>query len=122
MLHVPTKERVPALHEQWNAVDFAKILRLPTAYLCIGQSNSIMSSSGAQGHEGLWERGRAPGGNLGNTIRLIGACRETSTRIVWFRYEIFREHYVGTELDRRSTATGRRESRGAANRRRAMRT
>ena len=46
---------IPPLHPQWAALDLAAILALPTAWLCIGQSNSIMSSTGAQSAERLWE-------------------------------------------------------------------
>lgn len=92
--------KVPALHPQWASLDFAEILSLPTAYLPIGQSNSILSSFGAQSGERLWERGRRPGGSIGNTIRLSAACRDAGIRFVWFSYEIFREHYPGTPMDR----------------------
>lgn len=94
------QSKVPQLHPQWAALDFGKILSLPTAWLSIGQSNSILSSFGAQSHERLWERGRKPGGSIGNTLKLAAACRAASARVVWFRYEIFRGDYPGTPMDR----------------------
>jgi nicotinamidase-related amidase len=93
-------KKVPALHPQWSALDFVDILSLPTAWLAIGQSNSILSSSGAQSSEGLWERARKPGGSLENTLKLTSACHDAEVRVVWFRYEIFRDSYPGTAMDR----------------------
>lgn len=98
--HADQESRVPALHEQWAPLDFAEILSLPTAYLSIGQSNSILSNFGAQSGERLWERGRQPGGAIGKTVRLVEASRDAGVRVVWFKYEIFREQYPGTAMDR----------------------
>jgi nicotinamidase-related amidase len=92
--------KIAALHPQWASLDFVEMLRLPTAHLCIGQSNSILSDFGAQSGEGLWERGRKPGGSIGNTVKLVNACRTANANLVWFRYEIFRQHYPGTLMDR----------------------
>jgi nicotinamidase-related amidase len=91
---------IPLPHPQWAALDLPAILALPTAWLCIGQSNSIMSSTGAQSAERLWQRGREPGGALGNTVRLAAACRVAAKRVVWFRYDFFRDDYPGTPMDR----------------------
>ncbi len=92
--------KIPAMHPQWASLDLAEILSLPTAYLPIGQSNSILSSFGAQGGERLWERGRRPDGSIGNTIRLIASCRDAGVKFIWFKYEIFRDQYPGTPMDR----------------------
>lgn len=92
--------KVPALHPQWSSLDLAEILSLPTAYIPIGQSNSILSSFGAQSGERLWERGRRPGGSIGNTLRLISSARDAGLKLVWPTYEIFRDHYPGTPMDR----------------------
>jgi nicotinamidase-related amidase len=93
-------EKIPTLHPQWNALDFVEILSLPTAWLSIGQSNSILSSFGAQSSEGLWERSRKPGSSIGNTLKLASTCRNAGVRVIWFRYEIFRDGYPGTAMDR----------------------
>jgi nicotinamidase-related amidase len=92
-------EKIPALHPQWRPLNFGEILSLPTAWLAIGQSNSILSSFGAQSAERLWERARTPGGSIGNTLKLAAACRGAGVRIIWFRYEIFRDSYPGTAMD-----------------------
>ena len=73
-------EKIPTLHPQWNALDFVDILSLPTAWLSIGQSNSILSSFGAQSSEGVWERARRPGGSIGNTLKLASTCRDVGVR------------------------------------------
>ena len=52
---------------------------LPTAYLAIGYANSILSPKGAQAAERLWERGRMPGGAIGNTVKLVHAVARTAT-------------------------------------------
>lgn len=93
-------DKIPPLHPQWSSLDFSRILALPAAWLSIGQSNSILSSFGAQSAEGLWDRGRRPGGSIGNTLTLANACRQAGVKVVWFRYEIFRDSYPGTEMDR----------------------
>jgi nicotinamidase-related amidase len=93
-------EKIPTLHAQWSSLDFKDILSLPTAWLSIGQSNSILSSFGAQSSEGLWERARTPGGSISNTVNLAAACRNAQVRLIWFRYEIFRDSYPGTVMDR----------------------
>ena len=60
--------KVPDRHPQWEKLNLAEMLALPTAYLAIGYANSILSPKGAQAGERLWERGRMPGGAIGNTI------------------------------------------------------
>ena len=94
------KSKIPELHPQWAGVDFAEILSLPSAYLAIGYSNSILARFGAQSGERLWERTRLPGGALGNTIKLIHACRDAGMHLFWTRYEIFRQSFPQTPMDR----------------------
>lgn len=92
--------KIPAPHPQWANVDLAEILSLPSVLMPIGQSNSILTEFGAQAGERLWERGRRPGGSLGNTIKLVAACRDTDIRVVWTRYEIFRQSFPQTPMDK----------------------
>lgn len=94
------ESKIPELHPQWKGVDLAHILTLPTAYVAIGYSNSILSESGAQSHERLWERGRRPGGSIGNTVKMVHTCRDAGIRLFWTKYEIFRQHYPQTPLDK----------------------
>ncbi|MBX9788969.1 MAG: cysteine hydrolase [Pirellulales bacterium] len=94
------QSKVPKLHDQWSGVDLAEVLKEPTAYLAIGYSNSILSHFGAQAGERLWERGRLPGGSIGNTVKLVHAVRNADIRIVWTKYEIFRQSYPQTPLDK----------------------
>lgn len=91
--------KIPELHEQWANVDLAEILSLPSAFVPIGYSNSILSDFGAQAGERLWERGRRPGGSIGNTIKLIHACRGAGMPFFWTKYEIFRQQYPQTPMD-----------------------
>ena len=92
---------------------------MPTAYLAIGYSNSILSSFGAQAHERLWERTRLPGGALGNTVKLIHAGRDAGMHLFFTRYEIFRQSFPqSADGPSRSTTTGPPERRtGPTNRR-----
>ena len=76
---------LPAAHPQWEKLDLAALLALPTAYLAIGYANNILSPQGANAHERLWERGRLPGGSICNSIKLVQACREAGNRIFWTR-------------------------------------
>ena len=92
--------RVPASHEQWAKLDLAEILALPTAYLAVGYANSILSPTGAQAHEQLWKRGRLPGGAIGNTIKLVHACRAVGNRMIWTKYRIFRQEYPQSPMDK----------------------
>ena len=94
------QSKLPELHPQWANADLAAILALPTAYLAIGYSNSILSRQGAQAHEGLWERARRPGGVLGNTLKVVHTARAAQTKVVWTRYEIFRQSYPQSPLDK----------------------
>jgi len=91
---------IPDLHPQWATANLEEIFSLPTAYLAIGYSNSILSQAGAQAHERLWERARRPGGALLNTVKLVHAAREAAAKVFWTRYEIFRKGYPQSPLDK----------------------
>jgi nicotinamidase-related amidase len=90
---------IPALHEQWQSLNFAHILAYPAAFIPIGQANSLLSPNGAQHYEKLWERCRRKGGVLDNTLRLAETCRAANIKMIWFRYEIFRDQYPATLMD-----------------------
>lgn len=92
--------KVPELHPQWANVDLAEILSLPSVYLPIGYANSTLSEFGAQAGERLWERGRQPGGSIVNSVKLVHACREAGMRIFWSKYEIFRQNYPQSPMDK----------------------
>jgi nicotinamidase-related amidase len=92
--------KIPELHPQWANVDLAEILSLPTAYIPIGNANSTLSEAGAQAGERLWERGRLPGGAIGNTVKMVHACRAAGIRLFWNKYEIFRQRYPQTPMDK----------------------
>jgi nicotinamidase-related amidase len=94
------QSKVPERHPQWANLDLEEILALPSAYLGIGYSNSILSDFGAQAGERLWERGRLPGGCIGNSIKLIHACRAAGYRFFWTKYEIFRRDFPQTPMDK----------------------
>lgn len=66
----------------------------------MGYSNSLLSETGAQAHERLWERARRPGGVIGNTLKLVHAARNASAKVFWTRYEIFRQKYPQSPLDK----------------------
>jgi nicotinamidase-related amidase len=90
---------IPQRHPQWKNLDLANLLTSPTAFIPIGQANSLLSPDGAQKDERLWERCRRKGGVLDNTLRLAKAAREVGCKMVWFRYEIFRKRYPATAID-----------------------
>jgi nicotinamidase-related amidase len=92
--------KLPERHAQWQQLDLAEILTLPTAYLAIGYSNSLLSPKGALVHERLWERGRMPGGALHNTVKLVQAARDHGVRMVWTKYPLFRQEYPQTAMDK----------------------
>lgn len=94
------KSKIPELHEQWSNVDFFDILTLPTAYVPIGYANSTLSDFGAQADERLWERTRLPGGAIGNTIKVIHAARDAGYHLFWDQYEIFRQDFPQTPMDK----------------------
>ena len=87
-------------HEQWNELDVAAVLGLPTLLLVIGQSKSILTNTGAQSHERLWERARQENGTLPNTLKLVAATRKAGHRVAWTSYEVFRQSYTQTMVDK----------------------
>jgi nicotinamidase-related amidase len=103
-LRQPDIHAIPAygyrLHPQWEKLDLAEVLALPTLLLVIGQSNSIMTSSGAQAHERIWQRARRENGSLSNTLKLADAVRQAGHRVAWTSYEIFRQEYPQTLVDK----------------------
>lgn len=94
------KSKIPDMHRQWADVDFVDILSMPTAYLTIGYSNSILAEFGAQSGEGLWQRTRLPGGAMGNTTKLVQTCWDADIRLFWTKYEIFRQQFPQTPMDK----------------------
>jgi nicotinamidase-related amidase len=91
---------IPDPHPQWANVDLAEILALGAAYLPIGYANSTLSDFGAQAAEKLWQRGRKPGGLIGNAVKLVHACREVGMPIIWDKYEICRKKYPQSPMDK----------------------
>jgi nicotinamidase-related amidase len=88
------------LHPQWDNLDLVEVLSLRSLLLVIGQSNSIMTSTGAQAHERIWERARRHNGPLHNTLRLAKAVRQGGNFVAWTSYEIFRQDYPQTLVDK----------------------
>jgi nicotinamidase-related amidase len=86
---------VPPLPEQWNTLDFNKIFSEHTAFVSISQCNSLFSPKGVQGGERQWERG-----TIEKTITVAKACREAGMKFFWIGYNVFRDHYSMTDLDR----------------------
>ncbi|QMU61288.1 MAG: isochorismatase family protein [Gammaproteobacteria bacterium] len=86
---------VPELPEQWASLDLVKILAQPAAFVSISQCNSLYKPEGAQGDEKQWERG-----TLENTIKVANACRAADMKFFWIGYDVFREDYPMTDLDR----------------------
>jgi len=86
---------VPELPEQWENLDIVKILAQPAAFISISQCNSLYRPEGVQGGEKQWERG-----TLENTIKVANACREADMKFFWIGYDVFREDYPMTELDK----------------------
>lgn len=86
---------VPDLPEQWKNLDIANILSQPAAFVSISQCNSLYKPEGAQGGEKQWERG-----TLENTIKVANACRDVGMKFFWIGYDVFREDYPMTALDK----------------------
>ena len=86
---------VPELPDQWADLDLVNILAQPAAFISISQCNSLYKPEGAQGGEKQWERG-----TLENTVKVAKACREAGMKFFWIGYDVFRENYPMTELDR----------------------
>ncbi len=89
-----------ALHPQWDSLDIGALLQLPTAVLIIDATNSVLSPEGAQTETRLWERSRGPKGSVAAIKQLVGAARPSGAKVIWFRYEYFRDHYPATPMDR----------------------
>lgn len=87
--------KVPELPEQWKSLDLVKILAQPSAFVSISQCNSLYKAEGAQGGEKQWERG-----TLENTIKVAKVCREVGMKFFWIGYDVFREDYPMTLLDK----------------------
>jgi nicotinamidase-related amidase len=87
-------------HEQWKSLDLTAMMALPTLLLVIGQSNSIMTAAGAQAHERIWERARYENGTLPNTLKLVSAVRDAGHKVAWTSYEVFRQDYPQTMVDK----------------------
>jgi|TARA_B110000238_G_C16046072_1_gene403964 nicotinamidase-related amidase len=86
---------VPELPEQWKNLDWVNILAQPAAFVSISQCNSLYRPEGAQSDEKQWERG-----TLENTIKVAKACREAQMKFFWIGYDVFREDYPMTDLDK----------------------
>ncbi len=86
---------VPELPEQWENLDIVNILAQPAAFVSISQCNSLYKPEGVQGGEKQWERG-----TLENTIKVAKACREADMKFFWIGYDVFREDYPMTALDK----------------------
>jgi len=89
----------PDLHPQWQSLDFVRLLALPSAFLIIDPTNSLLSEGGAQTKTGLWQRANVPDGPVDKTRKLVLSLRSHGTRIVWLRYEYLRDHYPATPMD-----------------------
>lgn len=87
--------KVPLLPEQWESLDLVKILAQPAAFISISQCNSLYKPNGVQGGEQQWERG-----TLENTIKVAKACRDAGMKFFWIGYDVFREDYPMTALDK----------------------
>lgn len=85
---------VPPLHSQWQSLDLVSLLAQPTAFISIGQNNSLYHPHGAQSQEKQWERP-----SLENTIRVVIAAREAGAKFFWIGYDVFRQNYSKTPLD-----------------------
>ena len=86
---------VPELPDQWKKLDLVNIFTQPAAFISISQCNSLYKPEGAQGNEKQWERG-----TLENTIKVANACREANMQFFWIGYDVFREDYPMTALDK----------------------
>jgi nicotinamidase-related amidase len=92
--------KLPERHAQWQKLDLADLLTLPTAYIALNYTNSGLSPKGGLAHERLWERGRMPGGALHNSVKLIRAARGHGVRMVWTRYRNLRQGTPQNAMDR----------------------
>jgi nicotinamidase-related amidase len=88
---------IPELAPQWKALDLAKILRYPAAFLSISQNKSLYDPGGAQSAENHRARGSLPA-----TVKVARAARSAGNfkTFAWIGYEVFRESYPQSEFDR----------------------
>lgn len=91
---------IPDLPGQWHSLNFENILAQPAAFISISQCNSLYKPEGAQGGEKQWERG-----TLENTIKVARACRKANMKFFWIGYDVFRDDYPMTDLDRAQYGT-----------------
>ncbi|MCW5623596.1 MAG: cysteine hydrolase [Burkholderiales bacterium] len=89
--------QIPELAPQWKALDLAKILKYPAAFLSVSQNNSLYLPTGAQAAEKQWERPSLPA-----TVKVAKAARKAGNfkTFAWVGYEVFRESYPQSEFDR----------------------
>ncbi len=99
-LELSPAPKLPPRHRQWQNLDLAELLALPTAYVALNYTNSGLSPKGGLAHERLWERGRMPGGALNNSVKLIHAARRHGARMVWTKYRAFRQGYPQSPMDK----------------------
>ena len=79
---------LPALHEQWTAIDFSQLCQV-AAFINMDSQNSILHPEGVLAHEGIWRGARDPGGSLSNSLRLAAECRQARMPLIWLRYDRF---------------------------------
>ncbi len=91
---------IPDLPAQWHSLNFENMLAQPAAFISISQCNSLYKPEGAQGGEKQWERG-----TLENTIKVARACRKANMKFFWIGYDVFRDDYPMTDLDRAQYGT-----------------
>jgi len=93
---------IPELAPQWKALDLARILKHPAAFLSVSQNKSLYESWGAQAAEKQWERP-----SLAATVKVARAARQAGNfrTFAWIGYEVFREQYPQSEFDRAQYAS-----------------
>ena len=80
---------LPELHPQWRNLDFGRLLTHDAAFVNFDSQNSILHPEGCLAAEAIWQRARAPGGSLENTLALARACRTARLPFLWLRYDRF---------------------------------
>lgn len=98
----PAPYTIPELAPQWQALDLAKILKYPAAFLSVSQNNSLYKPWGAQAGEKQWERPSLPA-----TVKVAQAARRAGNfkTFAWIGYEVFREDYPQSEFDKAQYAS-----------------
>lgn len=90
-----------SVHEQWQGLDFSRLLTRHAAFVNMDSQNSILDETGVLTHEGIWKGAREQGGSLHNTLRLARACRRVGMPFLWLRYDRFiGEREPATEMDK----------------------